>query len=384
MFLENQPRTQVDTYIKLLQSVGGLSGLFSDNDSPYLYYRAAERIFCKAFEAEDLSREDSSYDAKKSGLGVGLKTFLYKNGSCIEKVAEFNSISDELRSLQSTPEELILRVASSRNRRIEVTTTTHGLQTGIYHCVSRDSSKFSIYECPLEPISIEKIKFDQSSFGNNTLVFNDDSNEYRFSLSKSTLFKRFEVKNNIIQDIPIEILDDPFELIKTLFQSNETHAPSANPSIILPLYSERDGKVPERSGLNQWNAGGRSRDEDEVYIQIPKWIHEKFPSFFPNKDEEFVLELPNSNKLSAKHCQTGGDVNGKPVGKALMSNPNKALGKWILRDILKLAQGELCTLEMLKDAGIDSVELQKLSNSHYKINFASWGSYQDFSITYKP
>jgi len=385
MFITKQPEEQQKKYITLLQAVGGLSGLFSDNDSPYLYYRAAERVFCKAFEAEDLSREDCSYDAKKSGLGIGLKTFLYKNGSCLEKVAEFNSISDELRAIQNDPEKLIRKVASSRNKRLNVTNASHGLESGVYHCVARDNQNFSLYECPISNIDIPKISYNKDSFTKNTLVFNDDKNEYRFSLSKSTLFKRFQVKEGILQNIPIEILDDPFELIQTLFRNEEKHAPEINQEIILPLYSERDNNVPTRSGLNQWNAKSRARDKDEVYIQIPKWIHEKFPNFFPEKDEEFDLELPDGNILSVRHCQGGGTVNGKEVGKALMSSPNKDLGHWILRVVLKLQPEELCTLDMLKEAGIDSVSVTKidaekyrLNKPKYKINFTSWNTYSNF------
>jgi hypothetical protein len=44
-------------------------------------------------------------------------------------------------------------------------------------------------------------------------------------------------------------------------------------------------KVFERSGLNQWNARGRKRNESEVYIPIPKLIHDKFPNFFPGRQQ---------------------------------------------------------------------------------------------------
>ena len=36
----------------------------------------------------------------------------------------------------------------------------------------------------------------------------------------------------------------------------------------------------EKSGLNQWNAGGRPRHSDEVYIPIPSEIHKNFQGFF--------------------------------------------------------------------------------------------------------
>lgn len=57
--------------------------------------------------------------------------------------------------------------------------------------------------------------------------------------------------------------------------------------VILPLYSTRNGLVPERSGLNQWNANGRKCSLDEVYIPIPIQIHQNFPDFFSSRDVPF-------------------------------------------------------------------------------------------------
>ena len=75
MFFNAQEKYQKDEYEKFLKIVGSLSNLFSESQIPYLYYRVAEKIFCKAFDAEDLSRSDVSADAKKQNLGIGLKTF---------------------------------------------------------------------------------------------------------------------------------------------------------------------------------------------------------------------------------------------------------------------------------------------------------------------
>ena len=96
--------------------------------------------------------------------------------------------------------------------------------------------------------------------------------------------------------------------------------------IILPLYSPRSNKVENSSGLNQWNAKGRVRDMNEVYIPIPSWIHNVKKIFFSYNTEDyrtgsFNVKLPNGDILSMKVAQQG--------GKALMSNPNSALGKWI-------------------------------------------------------
>ncbi|MGL4562195.1 MAG: hypothetical protein ACRCV0_07930 [Brevinema sp.] len=143
-------------------------------------------------------------------------------------------------------------------------------------------------------------------------------------------------------------------------------------SIILPLYSTAKGEkyVPEKSGLNQWNAQGRSRHHDEVYIPIPIWIHSTFKGFFPERHKNFILILPNKKDISAKVCQDN--------SKALMSNPNKSLGKWLLRDVLQLTKRELLTYEHLNNLGIDSVRIDKIDQNTYTINFAEVGSFDLF------
>ena len=67
MFYTDQTNEQKAEYEKFLRTVGCLSNLFSDSDVPYLYYRVAEKMFCRAFEAEDLSRSDVSADANPFG-----------------------------------------------------------------------------------------------------------------------------------------------------------------------------------------------------------------------------------------------------------------------------------------------------------------------------
>lgn len=75
--------------------------------------------------------------------------------------------------------------------------------------------------------------------------------------------------------------------------------------------------------------------------------------------------------MQSKICQDG--------GKALMSYSNRELGQWILRDVLKLHEGELLTYEKLQILGIDSVRIDKINNENYEINFASNGSFENFT-----
>lgn len=95
-----------------------------------------------------------------------------------------------------------------------------------------------------------------------------------------------------------------------------------------------------------------------------------------NKILGFDVDLPNGNILKMKIAQQG--------GKALMSNPNSALGEWILRDILKIEENTLVTKEMLDIIGIDSVKLTKLEQGKYRLDFLRVGSYETFEETYFP
>ena len=51
-----------------------------------------------------------------------------------------------------------------------------------------------------------------------------------------------------------------------------------------------------------------------------------------------------------------------------MSDPNKDLGKWILRDVLQLQPGEVLTYKKLLEIGIDSVVFTKRFDI-YSIDF---------------
>ena len=122
--------------------------------------------------------------------------------------------------------------------------------------------------------------------------------------------------------------------------------------------------------LNKWNAGGRNRHCDEVYISVPIIIHQLFPKFFSDKDTTFHLIFPDGEKVRAKICQEN--------GKALMTQSNRKLGKLILRDGLNLQIGELATYEKLQLLGIDSVRIDRISDSEFEINFSKNDSYEEF------
>lgn len=113
MFYDNQPENQQNAYKRMLEILGMLSRLYSSSDTPFLVSRSQENCFCKYFEADNLGRQDSSADAKKDGIGIGLKTWMGNND---QKVAEFDALRNRFADL--TGIELVRTIAEYRNERI--------------------------------------------------------------------------------------------------------------------------------------------------------------------------------------------------------------------------------------------------------------------------
>ena len=359
-------------YLKLLKAVSKLSGLFSESAVPFINYRVAENIFCRSFDAENLSRSDTAFDANYNSIGIGLKTFVCNTDNKIEKIAEFNSLSRILANYKG--KDLAYKLAEYRNERIDLANRLYNIENSLYHIVARKDSELVLFETDYNKIdlnSIHSVKENKSS-----LQFEDGTNFYNFNYSKSTLFRRFHIPNNAFK-LPVEILEDPYTLLLELFE-DKVLKPATDKLIrgvnyvILPLYGykKKEKFVYEKSGLNQWNAAGRKRDFGEVYIPIPSEIHKQFPNFFPDKDKIFDLKIPTGEIFSAKVCQDN--------SKALMTNPNKALSDWLLRKVFQVKEGELLTIEKMEALGFDSVIIIKDKDGNYKIDKAKTDSFENF------
>lgn len=359
-------------YLKLLSAVSKLSGLFSESIIPYINYRVVENVFCKSFDAENLSRSDTAFDANYESIGVGLKTFTCPSNSSIEKVAEFNSLSTILKPLKG--KELALELAKFRNERIDLANRLYNINNSLYHIVARREKELILFETDYDKIDINNIHSIKDTKA--SLQFDDGKNQYNFNYSKSTLFRKFYIPQNAFH-LPVEIIEDPYQLLLELF-GDKVFKPAKDKLIkginyvILPLYSRKQKRkyVFEKSGLNQWNAGGRKRDLGEIYIPIPIEIHKQFPNFFPKRDVQFKLKVPTGEILNAKVCQDN--------SKALMTNPNKALSDWLLRKVFQVKEGELLTIEKMNELGFDSIIIIKEDEENYKIDKARLDSYEVF------
>ena len=191
-----------------------------------------------------------------------------------------------------------------------------------------------------------------------------------------------------LDEFKVEILADPYAALKSVLSKSLGASGRSKPTICLRLYSTKaDGTkyVPEKSGLNQWNgartkyktdkitgqkmyAGSTPRNVNELYIPYPAEDKKRVKDFFPPRDEKFTLRLPDGTEMSAKVCQDG--------GKAIMSDPNADLGKWLLRDVFELPEGKVVTYEMLLKYGIDCAVFTKEGDHQYSVDFGTIGTYE--------
>lgn len=396
------PEQQKKEYIDFLKIFGALSGLFKDNKEgsnarkPYLYYRNHEQLFARVFDVEDLTRKDSAFDAvtqwDNDRVGIGLKTWIHSNDFTFQKVAEFNKLAPKLITPlieKEKHEEAIIKISELRNERIMLDKRLYGTDREIYHFITRDDDFMNIIETKYDFIdieSIELIKFDDKSY-----LFKDKFHTYKFYKSKSVLLEEFDAsEGEIIRKIPIKQFDDPFELIKMI--KLPKCVKEICEEIYLPLYQDKkDGmKVSNCSGINIRHAkskikgSNRLRPEYEIEVRISKWIHIVFPKFFGidalNEDEvkdktlnDFKLVLPDGRELDGRIKQE--------CGKSLQTNPQGALGEWILKDILGLTnRSDVVTMEYLETLGVDSLKVTKVDNKRFKITVAEVGAYEKFKL----
>jgi len=409
----------LNEYVELLQAVASLSRLFSDNKSPYIDPNFVERLFIHTSQGDDLSKKYNSFDAviPSKKIGVGVKTFGVTKIDSIkkEKIAELTKFAGKGYFSKLSQEQIAIKASEIRNERIQADVAEYDidLSKSYYHCLLRIPNGALIHQEPYCSINIKNIHpVDPRSYKPinkfSTLVgsptFSDGKNIYSYNISKNVLYKRFDISIGHNSDvIPLLIYDDIFEKVLKWFKNSNTKIitpsiektvskiilPKKPPEIagidyvVLPLYSTRNKKIKQvapKSGINQWNAGGRKRKFGEAYIPVPSLIHEKYPDFFPNKDVVFNLTLPNRLTEKAKICQEG--------EKALMTNPNDVLCRWLYKVIdpnatekelqRRLRTRVPFTYYDLERVGKDSVIVRKKDDKNYSIEFAPIDSYELF------
>ena len=399
-------------YESLLASMAGISGLFSKSDVPYVDSRFVENLFVVTTGAEDFGRADMSFDALlPGGIGVGIKTFVggnarHKN----EKVAEFTALAREGHFHGVGRQELVRRIAVARNKRIMSNAEEYriNLDKCVYHCLVRLPGGAIVHEEPYELIDVRNLApltqsggpaSDWSDMGRG-IFFTDGRSRYSYSVSKNVLMKRFDFDPRK-GFIPLRIHPDPMSLLDQLVgRASSARGKIAAESVsmirdvelgtkgvdylVLPLYSPAGHAVHPKSGINQWNAAGRIRTFGEAYILIPAEVRDRFPKFFPPQDTHFDLLLPGGRAArQAKVCQQG--------GKALMTQKNVALGRWLISVIDPTVQPadfrrppgrrRPYVYADLAAIGSDAVIIRRAGSGRsrtYSAAFAPLGSYEEF------
>ncbi len=196
-------------------------------------------------------------------------------------------------------------------------------------------------------------------------------------LSKKDSVSNDELSKNGVKGYNINIPKNKNEII--------------NKEIYLPLYQDKkEGRVvSDCSGINIRHSKPKSKGSStprpgyEIEVRVSKWIHHVFPNFFGLNalDEEqvknselndFDLILPDERVLRGRIKQQN--------GKSLQTNPQGALGEWILKDILGLENREVVTWELLDRLGIDSLKITKLNDKEFKVTVAETGAYEKFKV----
>ncbi|MGL5904580.1 MAG: hypothetical protein ACRCZO_17990, partial [Cetobacterium sp.] len=400
--------TEKDEYKKFLKIFGALSALFKDTtegtnaQKPYLYYRNHEQLFARVFSVEDLTRKDGAFDMLldkgSERIGIGLKTWIHSNDITFQKVAEFNKASNLIE--YGDPENVIRQVAELRNERLLLDKRLHNTNKDVYHFITRDDGVMNIVEGEYRLIDLDSIEL--TKYSDKSYEFKDQYHNYRFNKSKSTLFKKFDAsETEVIEKISIEQLNDPFELLEKLhvdgmslqqsldlLKQKESSTKKSKESIYLPLYQDKgEGRiVTASSGVNMRHGKPKAigsntpRPEFEIEVRISTWIHRVFPGFFGidafNPEEiatsNFNLILPDGRKLAGRIKQAN--------GKSLQTNPQGALGEWILKDVLGLENREVVTMELLEKLGIDSLKITKVDDNNFKITVAETFAYEKFKL----
>lgn len=130
-----------------------------------------------------------------------------------------------------------------------------------------------------------------------------------------------------------------------------TQEPRGAPRLTLSLLG-RSGEVPEKSGLNWWNAGGRVRNPDEVYVALPAAALGQANLVFGSdaRGTTFLARMHDGTEMCMRlEGEQGSD---RSKAKQISSDASKAeFGRWILRSVLGLPYGELATRQTLEEYG---------------------------------
>ena len=413
---ENYSKEDRVLYIKYLQAYGGLTGLFQQKENssiPYLDSKFQETIYGRVFHSQNADIGNTPHDIvsviNANRVGIGLKTWMNSKPS-YQKVMQLKAYKLDIDAVSGDAYDRAYKISEIKNSRLRQDYERLGLESGknIYHYVTRDEGKFTIYETSYPEVDIQKIDNIRSS--QKSIEWSDGLKEYKYTFGDSQVWMRFSSdKDDTVKlaEFPVNMADDPFTVLLRMYDALVPSIDNADSTVAdtvvayLPLYSYRSGEVEEKSGLNAWNGaskvkdGGRPRPLGEVYVPVPMEFHRHSPDFFcPNifdnirdkRPVEFDIILPNGVEMpgrltgdNLKNFQSGSNdpTKRKPDGSRWGQSD---LGNWLLVDVLGLHERELVTRDWLNKRGVDSIKLwHKIGDySRIYLDFAEAGSFDRY------
>jgi hypothetical protein len=120
----------------------------------------------------------------------------------------------------------------------------------------------------------------------------------------------------------------------------------------VPLFSEKQQRMHDRSGLNWGQRPEYSREPNQAYIPVPKSIHDQHPDFFPPKDQEFTLLTDDGESFVCVMAQDN--------RKAIETRyDNSIIGRYF-RKRLNVELGNYVSLDDLERYGRKSLSIYKI------------------------
>jgi len=140
------------------------------------------------------------------------------------------------------------------------------------------------------------------------------------------------------------------------------HPANALNSVSISLL-DRNGKLPEISGLNWGQRPGR--EPNQAYIRIPADVYRT--DFFPDREERFVIYTDDGNQLN---CATAQETIYGRHGKAIHSYENNSILGLYFRNRLGLSPGVPVTLEALQNYGRTDVIFYRIDDETFYMDFS--------------
>lgn len=118
----------------------------------------------------------------------------------------------------------------------------------------------------------------------------------------------------------------------------------------------------------------------EVYLPVPRELHKKVNGWFgtdtlsgDGTSVQFTLHFPDGQEIPGRLTQQG--------YKSFQTNPQQALGEWLIKNVLNVEKGTVLTKALLDERGVDCVRLwhdDPEDTENIWIDFATSGTFERF------